>query len=117
MKERDRESLKIQKELEKLFETHCADCSDPRAAFFVYLQMVWYGLNRMRSMWSELKRMGLPDSASWVDWTKPQIIKMMDRVEAVGWDGLQERRDKGGAMPKWIDTEGGEHHIIDEHLN
>ena len=117
MTKRERKSLRIQKALSKLVDEHTDDDNDIPAVFHVYHSMVWFGLNGMRSVWSELKAMGLPSGSSWADWTKPKITEMLDNVEAVGWDELRERREKGEIMPSWKDKEGGEHYTTDEERN
>jgi hypothetical protein len=117
MNKRDRKSLIIQKELNKLLHAHLDEDSGMPSVFHVYHQMVWFGLNGMRSVWSEIKGMGLPSSANWIDWTKPKIIEMLDKVEGVGHDKLRERRAKGENMPSWLDRKGGEHYTPDEDLN
>ena len=109
-KKLEKESLRMQRELHELYKTHINSKSGPQDAFHVYFQMVWFGLNGLRSVWSELKAIGLPSNASWIDFMKPKVIGLMERAESVGHDKLRERRKKGETMPDWIAHDGGEHY-------
>ena len=117
MTKRERKALRIQRALSELVEEHTANNRDPANVFMVFHSMVWFGLNGMRSLWSDLKGNGLPSEGSWVDWTKPKLAELLDNVESVGGDDIMERRKRGEIMPSWKDKEGGEHYTTDEERN